>query len=140
MTRQKRIVRILQEFSLPLIFGVFGGLFAANFAPDWYQGLFGDSHGTLPFLVNDIFMAFFFGIAAKEITEAALPGGSLNPMKKAMNPLIASLVKMLQLIDEYSAPDDPVRPEIEVLPLEFSSAEEIADTLGELLDASRRAA
>ena len=91
MTRRKRIVRILQEFSLPLIFGVFGGLFAANFAPDWYQGLFGDSHGTLPFIVNDIFMAFFFGIAAKEITEAALPGGSLNPMKKAMNPLIATL-------------------------------------------------
>lgn len=91
MTRRKRIVRLLQEFSLPLIIGVFGGLLSANLAPEWYQGLFGDPHGTLPFLINDIFMAFFFGIAAKEITEAALPGGSLNPMKKAMNPLIATL-------------------------------------------------
>jgi NhaA family Na+:H+ antiporter len=47
--------------------------------------------GTLPFFINDIFMALFFGIAAKEITEAALPGGSLNPMRKALNPLLATL-------------------------------------------------
>jgi NhaA family Na+:H+ antiporter len=33
--------------------------------------------------VNDIFMVFFFGIAAKEITEACLPGGSLNPPREA---------------------------------------------------------
>ena len=46
---------------------------------------------TLHFLINDIFMVFFFGIAAKEITEAALPGGSLNPIKKAINPLLATL-------------------------------------------------
>ena len=35
-------------------------------------------------------MVFFFGIAAKEITQACLPGGALNPMKKAMNPLIST--------------------------------------------------
>ena len=113
MSRRIQIVRLLQEFSLPLIFGVLGGLLAANLAPEWYQHYFGAGHGeggpwvvpvlgplmdqwihhpgTLPFFINDIFMAFFFGIAAKEITEAALPGGSLNPMKKAMNPLIATL-------------------------------------------------
>ncbi len=113
MSRPTRIVRLLQEFSLPLLFGVFGGLLAANLAPDWYQHYFGAAHGdegpwvvpvigplmdrlihhpgTLPFFINDIFMAFFFGIAAKEITEAALPGGSLNPMRKALNPLLATL-------------------------------------------------
>ena len=46
---------------------------------------------NLHFLINDIFMVFFFGIAAKEITESALPGGSLNPLKKAVNPLIATI-------------------------------------------------
>jgi len=113
MTRRKRIVRLLQEFSLPLIFGVFGGLLAANVAPEWYQRYFGagvgDSGpwivpvigplaesllhhpGTLSFFINDVFMVLFFGIAAKEITEAALPGGSLNPLKKAVNPLFATL-------------------------------------------------
>ena len=36
-------------------------------------------------------MVFFFGLAAKEVTEACLPGGSLNPPRKAMSPLIATL-------------------------------------------------
>jgi Na+:H+ antiporter, NhaA family len=38
-----------------------------------------------------VFMVFFFGIAAKEITEAALPGGSLNPLKSAISPLLATV-------------------------------------------------
>ncbi len=36
-------------------------------------------------------MVFFFAIAAKEITEAGLPGGSLNPLRKAINPLFATI-------------------------------------------------
>ena len=46
---------------------------------------------TLHFLINDIFMCFFFGLAAKEVTEACLPGGSLNPPRKALSPLIGTL-------------------------------------------------
>jgi len=41
--------------------------------------------------VNDIFMCFFFGLAIKEVTEALLPGGSLNPVRRAVNPLVATL-------------------------------------------------
>jgi len=113
MSPRKRIVRLLQEFSLPLLVGVFAGLLAANFAPEWYEHYFGSGHGedsawvvpvigpaverwfhhpgTLAFFINDVFMAIFFGIAAKEITEAALPGGSLNPIRKAINPLFATV-------------------------------------------------
>jgi hypothetical protein len=36
-------------------------------------------------------MVFFFGIAAVEITQSFLPGGDLNPVKKAVNPLMATL-------------------------------------------------
>ena len=43
------------------------------------------------FLVNEVFMVFFFGIAAKEITESVLPGGALNPIPKAINPLMGTL-------------------------------------------------
>jgi len=93
-------VNYLQEFSLPLLLGVVVALVAANVAPEWYEhalhwkplgelSLFGHEL-TLHFLVNDIFMVFFFGIAAKEITEACLPGGSLNPIQKALNPLFAT--------------------------------------------------
>ncbi len=59
--------------------------------------IFGDSTKifgksvTLHFLVNEIFMVFFFGVATKEITESALPGGALNPVQKAINPLIGTL-------------------------------------------------
>ena len=46
---------------------------------------------TVHFLINEIFMVFFFGIATKEITESVLPGGALNPMRKAINPLMGTL-------------------------------------------------
>jgi len=110
VTNQKRnLVSLLQEFSIPLIAGVFAALLAANLAPHWYHHWWGAIHGEhgegvfdlgfavfghqvgLHFLVNDFFMVFFFGIAAKEITEACLPGGSLNPIKSAINPLLATL-------------------------------------------------
>jgi Na+:H+ antiporter, NhaA family len=61
----------------------------------------GDSHGegggghghglTLAFLVNDILMALFFAIAAKEVWEALLPGGPLSDPRKAATPLMATL-------------------------------------------------
>ena len=104
----------LQEFSIPLIAGVVVAMIAANLAPQLYDVLIhtplpqlgaalvhgSHSHGlhegvghyfTLHFLMNDIFMAFFFGLAAKEITEACLPNGALNPPSKAVNPLFATV-------------------------------------------------
>ena len=94
------VIAILQEFSIPLLSGVAVALLAANLAPDAYDEILhakplGDiqifGHAlTFHFLVNDIFMVFFFAIAAKEITEACLPGGSLNPLSKAVNPLFAT--------------------------------------------------
>ena len=46
---------------------------------------------TIHFIANDIIMAFFFGLATKEVTEALLPGGSLNPPTKAINPLVTTI-------------------------------------------------
>ncbi len=98
---KKSVTSLIAEFSLPLISGVLVALVAANVAPEWYRGavhwapfgelsLFGH-RVDLHFLINDVFMVFFFGIAAKEITEACLPGGDLNPPSKAVNPLLATL-------------------------------------------------
>lgn len=113
--RQYRLVRWLQEYSLPLIAGVLVALIVANWNSDIYHALvmsplhqiwhnvthaghFHVDHGhgwehyfSLHFLVNDIFMVLFFGVAAKEITEACLPGGALNPFKRALNPLFATI-------------------------------------------------
>ena len=93
-------VNLLQEFSAPLLAGIVVALFTANSAPEFYHqvldfelfaGLLVFGHPvTFHFLVNDVFMVFFFAIAAKEITEATLPGGQLNPISKAINPLVAT--------------------------------------------------
>jgi len=110
----KKTLLTLQEFSIPLIAGVIAAMFMANAHPEFYHGLVhtplpdlwgflthsadhahvhaeGWKHyTTLHFLANDLLMALFFGIAAKEITEACLPNGALNPIKKAVNPLMAT--------------------------------------------------
>jgi general secretion pathway protein D len=52
---------------------------------------------------------------------------------------VAGLARMLRLVDQLSEPEDPILPQFEVIPLEYASADEIADTLEELLEASRRA-
>jgi Na+/H+ antiporter NhaA len=46
---------------------------------------------TLHFFANDLIMVFHFGLAVKEVTEALLPGGSLNPPSKAANPIMATM-------------------------------------------------
>lgn len=90
----RKSLNLLREFSVPLIAGVIVALIWANAGHESYEEfvhgkyIFGfDFH----FLVNDIFMVFFFAIAAVEITQSLLPGGDLNPLKKAVNPLLATL-------------------------------------------------
>ena len=98
----RRLTNVLQEFSLPLIIGVIAGLVMANVSGDNYHDivhypLFGEHTAVfgheldVHFLINGIFMVFFFGIATKEITESVLPGGALNPIPRAINPLMGTL-------------------------------------------------
>ena len=117
MEQVRRYITFLQEYSIPLILGVIVGLVWANINFDIYhdvvefdfwnfgKGPFLDDgkhhdlndfqifgkHVTVHFLVNEVFMVFFFGIAAKEITESVLPGGALNPLPKAINPIMGTL-------------------------------------------------
>ena len=104
----------LFENSIFLVVGSILALIWANLDAAWghhtYQhfvhfdlaNLFGvaESHGhdagphhsatTIHFLVNDVLMALFFAIAAKEVWEAVLPGGSLSNLKKAATPLVGT--------------------------------------------------
>lgn len=49
-------------------------------------------HGlSLHFIINDILMALFFAIAAKEVWESLLPGGALSNPRKAATPLLATV-------------------------------------------------
>src|SRR5204863_3556030 len=44
---------------------------------------------------NDVGMVFFFGLAAKEVVEATLPGGALHPWRRAAMPVVAAVGGML---------------------------------------------
>jgi NhaA family Na+:H+ antiporter len=103
MTRK---LNLLREFSIPLLAGVLTALVWANAAPDSYR-LFNHNHFLGPlsfhFITNDIFMAFFFAIAAAEITQSCFPGGDLNPLGKAVNPLLATIGGVVGPVAAYLA-------------------------------------
>ncbi len=107
--RARHSLRLLSEFSIPLVIGVIVAVVWANIDPSSHDALLEWSpfgHGSeinFHFIVNDIFMALFFGIATKEIVESVLPGGALNPPKKAVNPLLGTLGGVLGPIGVYFA-------------------------------------
>lgn len=109
-----RVWNYISSYSLLLIGGALIALVWANTHPDSYHHLvhyvlidgfvigepYAEGGGvtrslTLHFLVNDVLMAFFFAIAAKEVWEAViLERGSLRGAK-ALTPLIATAGGML---------------------------------------------
>lgn len=111
-----RVWNYLTEYSLLLIIGAVLALIWANTNPDSYHhfvefviwdhapiGHLHDGHRTLTlhYLVNDVLMAFFFAIAAKEVWEAIiLKNGSLRG-KKAATPLFATAGGMFGPIAVY---------------------------------------
>ena len=111
-----RVWNFLTNYSLLLIIGAITALIWANLDYESYHnvvefviwdhapiGHLHDGHRTLTahYLVNDLLMAFFFAIAAKEVWEAViLKNGSLRG-KKAATPLFATLGGMVGPIAVY---------------------------------------
>ena len=100
-----RAFQILREYSAFLIAGSVVAILWANTDLASYLSFINTSWGTftlfgreiahhgisLHFLVNEVFMVFFFGIAMKEVSEAFLPGGPLSSVKKASLPIVSTL-------------------------------------------------
>ncbi len=117
-----RVWNFVTNYSLLLIFGAIIALIWANVDATSYHHFveyeliqkfpIGHAHYndagvveyrslTVHYLVNDVLMAFFFAIAAKEVWEALiLKNGSLRG-KKAATPLFATLGGMLGPISVY---------------------------------------
>ncbi|MBL4628659.1 MAG: Na+/H+ antiporter NhaA [Roseicyclus sp.] len=111
-----RVWNFIMGYSLFLIGGAIIALIWANLDLDsyhlltefviWDHAPIGHLHDgyrtlTLRYLVNDVFMALFFAIAAKEVWEALiLKNGSLRG-KKAATPLVATIGGMLGPIAVY---------------------------------------
>ena len=92
----KKTIQFICEYSIPLIIGVIIALIWANVDKGSYSvfesffaGLLGHKV-NFKFLVNDIFMAFFFGIATSEIVHS-IKNQSGADYKEAVNTLFATI-------------------------------------------------
>ena len=73
-------------------------------------------------------------------TQTLLPVGEHSVILQGFGSYIASLARLLQIVDEESAAPEPVVPIFEVIPLEFAAAEDVASLLEELLEQLRASA
>ena len=95
----REIFAFLFENSLLLMIGAGAGLIWANVSLDSY----GNATHALEFIVNDVGMVFFFGLAAKEVYEAMLPGGPLSSPREGAVPVFAAVGGMLAPASIYLA-------------------------------------
>lgn len=92
MTRARsKVVRFIVDNSLLLLVGTAAAVAWANVNFNSYDAV---AH-PLHFWVNDVGMAFFFALAAKEVFEATLPGGPLASPRRALSPLAAAVGGMV---------------------------------------------
>jgi len=82
-----RLSRFAFEHLLLLPLGVIIALAWVNTAPESYYSF----TFSIAFVVNDVGIAFFFALIAKEVVEATVPGGVLHPWRRALMPIVASL-------------------------------------------------
>ena len=118
----------IRRYSLPLIFGIFAGLIHANIDPVTYSylfatysdieaaegdeslylllipnfRLFGEYYITILFVINQVFMVFFFAFVVKHICESVLPPhGNMYPITKVLSPIISSCFGIITPISFY---------------------------------------
>jgi NhaA family Na+:H+ antiporter len=82
-----RLWHFAVEHLLLLPIGAVVALVWVNTAPESYFRV----TGALRFAVNELALTLFFGLIAKEIIEATVPGGVLHPWRRAALPFAASI-------------------------------------------------
>lgn len=85
------LLRRAADRSLFLPAGAMAGLIWANIDLASYDSF----TRLLHFVVNDVGMAFFFALAAKEVVEATAPGGALSSPRQAAMPAAAAVGGMI---------------------------------------------
>ncbi len=86
MTVRRSLIHTVVEHSLLLPLGAVVALVWANTFAISYARLALALHSA----VNDVGMAFFFALAAKEVVEATAPGGALHTWRRAALPVVAA--------------------------------------------------
>ncbi len=101
-----RLARFVFDNSLLLLAGTIAAVVWANLDLAGYDRL---TH-PLHFWVNDVGMVFFFALAATEVFEATLPGGSLASPRQAIAPLAAAVGGMVAPALVYVALTSTIGP------------------------------
>lgn len=83
----RRIWRFVLDHSILLLAGTALAVVWANVDAPSYER----ATRVLHVAVNDVGMAFFFALAAKEVVEATAPGGVLHSRRRAAMPLLAAV-------------------------------------------------
>jgi NhaA family Na+:H+ antiporter len=89
--RGRHVTAFILDNSLLLPFGSAVALIWANNHYASYERFAARLH----FAVNDVGMALFFAIAAKEVVQATAPGGALHPVRRAATPIVAAVGGMV---------------------------------------------
>jgi NhaA family Na+:H+ antiporter len=88
---RSQLFRFIFDNSLLLLVGTAAAVVWANVDFASYERIADPLH----FAVNEVGMVFFFALAAKEVFEATLPGGSLASPRRALSPLAAAVGGMV---------------------------------------------
>ena len=94
-----RVLQFILDNSLLLLTGAAAGLVWANVDVDSYTRF---TH-LIHFVINHVAMVFFFGLVAKEVYEATLPGGPLAKPREALTPILAAIGGMAAPAAIYAA-------------------------------------
>jgi general secretion pathway protein D len=71
-------------------------------------------------------------------TQTMVPAGERALILQGFGSYIASLARLLLLVDEHSAQAAVATPVFDLIPLEFAAAEDVADLLEQLLEAQQQ--
>src|SRR5688572_23375702 len=70
-------------------------------------------------------------------SQQIVPAGERSLIMQGFGSYIASLARLLQLVDTYSAETALTLPIFDLIPLEFAAAEDVADLIEQLLEAQQ---
>jgi NhaA family Na+:H+ antiporter len=99
VNRPARYWHVARDNSLLMVAGAVTALVWANVDLASYERLTRPFH----FIVNDVAMVFFFGLAVKEIIEATAPGGALHSIRRSAVPVLAAVGGMAAPAGLYAA-------------------------------------
>eukprot|EP01083_Nonionella_stella_P192469 711422_1 len=101
---------MIRCYSVPLLLGILAAIIHGNVSPDSHHTLFestiipiSDKFSiTFEFLINEVFMVYFFGFVMKRVIQSLTPpNGNMYPLTRAIGPVVSSFCGMITPVCFY---------------------------------------